>query len=488
MSKSILKNLSYNVLLQVVLMVLPLVSIPYVSRVLGAEGIGTYSFTLSITQYFIILGTLGIALYGNRQIAYVRDDVHEMSRTFWSIFFLRLVSTSIALVSYYIIFWFDTSYRDIRLLQSIHIIAAIFDITWLFIGIEDFKRIVTRNLLIKILGLIAVFVFVNDVNDVFIYTLINVGMSVFSSLIMWLYVPKIIVKVSINRSDLKQHFSPVLRLFIPQIASQVYVLLDKTMLGYLADVEQVGFYTQAERIIKSVLEVISALGVVMLPRMSNIFASGNFEKMKEYLNTSLVGVSYVAVPMVLGIMGVTIEFVPWFFGNGFDEVKLLMIMLSPILLFITLSSVLGVQYLLPSNRVNEFTISIVSGAFVNLMLNWLLIPRLGAIGAVIGTLSAEFTVFSIQLFFLRETIDFRKLLRGWVRFLIAGILMLVAVRVIGAFGSESSFTTIIQVCIGATIYIVFLSLMKDETNQQALLIIWKMVYSLKNRIGFLKSH
>lgn len=483
MSKSILKNLSYNVLLQIVLMVLPLISIPYVSRILGAEGIGTYSFTLSITQYFIILGTLGIALYGNRQIAYVRDDVHEMSRTFWSIFILRLVSTSIALVSYYIIFWFDSSFRDIRILQSMHIIAAIFDITWLFIGIEDFKRIVTRNLLIKILGLIAVFTFVNDVNDVFIYTLINVGMSIFSSLIMWLYVPKIIIKVAIKKSDLKLHFVPVLRLFIPQIASQVYVLLDKTMLGYLADVEQVGFYTQAERIVKSVLEIISALGVVMLPRMSNIFASGNYEKMKEYLNTSLVAVSYVAIPMVLGIMGVTNEFVPWFFGDGFIEVKILMILLSPILLFITLSSVLGVQYLLPSNRVNEFTTSIVAGAIVNLTLNWLFIPKFGAIGAVIGTISAEFTVFSIQLYFLRKTVDFRKLSRGVIRFLFAGILMFIVVRLIGFLGTESSLTNIFQVSMGVIIYIAVLTVVKEETNQQGLLLIKKMLSKLKNRLG-----
>lgn len=482
MSKSILKNLSYNVLLQIVLMVIPLISIPYVSRILGAEGIGTYSFTLSITQYFIIFGTLGIALYGNRQIAYVRNDLQEMSQTFWAIFTLRLITTSIALVSYYLIFWFDDSFRDIRFIQSLHIVSAIFDITWLFTGIEDFKRVVTRNLFIKIIGLIAVFIFVNDANDVMIYTLINVGMSFFSSLIMWLYVPRLLVKVKISKTTLSKHFFPVLKLFIPQIASQVYVLLDKTMLGYLANVEQVGFYTQAERIIKSVLEVISALGVVMLPRMSNIFASGDHAKMKVYLNSSLVGVSYVAVPMVLGIMGVTNEFVPWFFGPGFDEVKVLMIALSPILIFISLSSVLGVQYLLPSNRVNEFTISIVSGAIVNLTLNWLLIPKHGALGAVIGTIGAELTVLLFQMFFVRESINFQKYIKGLSRYLFAGVCMYGVVRIIGSINSNSSLTSVIQVFSGIFVYISILTFIKEDTNHQGLMIIKNLFVSIKNRI------
>lgn len=482
MSKSILKNLSYNVLLQIVLMIIPLVSIPYVSRVLGAEGIGTYSFTLSITQYFIILGTLGIALYGNRQIAYVRDNIQEMSQTFWAIFTLRLISTSIALISYYLIFWFDDSFRDIRLIQSLHIVSAIFDITWLFTGIEDFKRVVTRNLLIKIIGVIAVFIFVNDANDVMIYTLINVGMSFFSSLIMWLYVPRILIKVKINKTILTKHFFPVLKLFVPQMASQVYVLLDKTMLGYLADVEQVGFYTQAERIIKSVLEVISALGVVMLPRMSNIFASGDHAKMKEYLNFSLVGVSYVAVPMVLGIMGVTNEFVPWFFGSGYDEVKVLMIALSPILIFISLSSVLGVQYLLPSNRVNEFTISIVAGAIVNLSLNWLLIPLFGALGAVLGTIGAELSVLMFQLYFVRESINFPRYLIGLSKFLFAGVCMYGAVRLIGYLGLEPSLVLITQVISGMFIYISILTLIKEDTNYQGIMIIRNIFISMKSRL------
>ena len=478
MGNSIFKNLSYNVLLQVVLMILPLVSIPFVSRILGPEGIGAYSYTLSLTQYFIIIGSLGLALYGNRQIAYTRDHPETMAKTFWSILGLRILTTTIALIAYYLIFWNTQDLYALRMVQSIHIVASMFDITWLFVGLEDFKRIVTRNLFIKLIGLALIFMLIHTQEDVLLYTLINLGMSVSSSLIMWLYVPKLVKKVKVQWSDVQEHVKPALHLFIPQIASQVYVLLDKTMIGLLSSIEQVGFYTQAERIVKAVLELITALGTVMLPRMSNIFAKGDHDQMKAYLNTSLKAVTYVSLPMFIGIVGVAPEFVPWFFGPGYDQVVLIMQMLASILLFVSLSSVLGVQFLIPSNRVNEFTFSIVLGAIVNIMLNSLLIPRFGAVGAVIGTFSAEASVMFSQFVILRSTIDFKSYFLSLSRYGISVLLMFFSVRGIALFGQATAQTTIFQALSGALVYLISLSILKEEMNLKAL----GIVRNLLNRI------
>lgn len=447
-----------------VLMVLPLVSIPYVSRVLGAEGIGAYSFTLSLTQYFIILGTLGTALYGNRQIAYTRDSKESMSRTFWAILMIRILTTSMALVVYYVMFWNATVLRELRFIQSIHIVAQMIDISWLYMGNEDFKRIVTRNLFVKLVGLAFIFMFVKTRHDVALYTWINIGMSVFSSLIMWVYVPQFVVWVKPKKADLKQHFVPILKLFIPQIASQVYVLLDKTMIGLLSSIQEVGFYTQAERIVRAILELTSALGVVMLPRMSHIFAQGHHDKMDEYLNKSLLGVSFIAIPMMVGVMGVTPEFVSWFFGEGYTQVELLMIMIAPILVFISLSSVLGVQYLLPSNRVNEFTISIVSGAVVNFTINFSLIPSMGALGAVIGTIAAECAVMTVQIYFLRNKIHWVRYFTGFSKYLLASLFMYGSVRLVGAYFGSAFYTNLIQIGIGSIVYFSVLVLTKEEVN------------------------
>ncbi len=472
---SILKNLSYNVILQVVLMILPLVSIPFISRVLGNEGIGIYSFTLSLTQYFIILGSIGLALYGNRQIAYTRDDKVLMSRTFWSILILKILTSTFALILYYALFWNTEDLKYIRMIQSIHIVASMLDITWLYVGLEEFKRIVTRNLLIKVIGLVAIFTLIKGSDDVALYVWINIAMSIGSSLVMWISLPSMISRSSIQIKDIQSHLKPALHLFIPQIASQVYVMLDKTMIGYLSTYEEVGFYTQSDRIIKAIQELIATLGTVMLPRMSYIFSKGNTAQMKEHLNQNLKAVSYVALPMFIGIVAVAPEFVPWFFGPGYEPVILIMQMVSSVLFFIALSSVLGVQYLIPSNRVNEFTLSIVLGMLINLLLNFSFIPRYGAMGAVIGTISAEMMVMIVQFYILRDTVTFLSYFRSLIKYGLASMIMLLSIRLVSIYLMINPLTTLIQVSVGILIYLISLSILKEEINMQVFAIIKKFV-------------
>lgn len=476
MQNSILKNLSYNVILQIVLMILPLVSIPFVSRVLGNEGIGIYSFTLSLTQYFIILGSIGLALYGNRQIAYTRDDKELMSRTFWAILILRVLTTSIALIVYYAMFWNSSDLRFIRMIQSIHIIASMFDITWLYVGLEDFKRIVTRNLFVKLIGLVAIFTLIKSSNDVVLYTWINIAMSIGSSLVMWLYIPKIIVKTKVMFKDIQTHFKPALHLFIPQIASQVYVMLDKTMIGYLSTYDQVGFYTQSDRIVKAIQELIAALGTVMLPRMSYIFSKGDTEQMDSYLNQNLKAVSYVSLPMFIGLVAVAPEFVPWFFGPGYEPVIFIMQCVASVLFFISISSVLGVQYLIPTNRVNEFTVSIVLGALMNLILNFTFIPKYGAMGAVVGTIVAEFSVMAAQFIVLRHKVKFKPYFNSLIKYVIAVGVMFTTIRFLTTFLSVNALTTLIQVTVGILVYIVSLVILQEEMNLKAFTILKKVVF------------
>ena len=319
MSKSIAKNVMYNLLFQIVTVFMPLITVPYVSRILGKEGIGVYSYTLSIVQYFIILGTLGISMYGNRQIAYVRDDKEKMSKTFWSITFFKAITTSIAFIVYIAIFGFNKEYGNIYLIQGIQILAVTIDISWLYMGLEEFKKTVTRNLIVKIVGVACIFIFVKTYDDLYKYVSINALMAILGNLVMWMYVPKTVSRIKIKFSDMIEHIVPTLQLFIPQIAIQIYSVLDKTMLGILSNTGEVGLYEQSEKIIKLVLSLVTSLGVVMLPRMSNTFANGDNKKMNEYLNRSLQGVAYISIPMAVGLAGISNEFVPWFFGPGFGE-------------------------------------------------------------------------------------------------------------------------------------------------------------------------
>lgn len=481
MSKSIAKNFIYNLLLQIVTLFMPLITVPYVSRILGKEGVGLYSYTLSIVQYFVIFGTLGVSMYGNRQIAYVRDDKEKMSKTFWSITFLKVITTSISLLVYMLVFGFDKAYGNIYLIQAINIIAATIDISWLYMGLEDFKKTVTRNLLVKIIGVACIFIFVKSYEDLYKYISINALMTILGNLVMWMYLPRTVLKVKIKFSDIISHVIPTIQLFIPQIATQIYLVLDKTMLGTLVNTGEVGLYEQSEKIVKLVLGLVTSLGVVMLPRMSNIFASGDNKKVNQYLNKSLQGVSYVSIPMAVGLAAISNEFVPWFFGKDFSEVSYLMIVLTPILFFIAISNVLGVQYLLPTNRTREFTASVTMGAIINIILNFVLISKYKALGTCIATVIAEFVVTLVQYLSLRKNIENKILFKSIMKYVVSATIMLAVVRFIGIHMGTRIITNIVQGIIGVIIYVLILTLLKEEMNLAVINII-KTRVKLTNRI------
>lgn len=479
MSKSIAKNFLYNLMLQIVTLFIPLITVPYVSRIFGKEGVGVYSYTLSIVQYFVIFGTLGVSMYGNRQIAYIRDDKEKMSKTFWSITFLKVITTGIAFFLYILIFGFNKEYGNAYLIQSINIIAAMLDISWLYMGLEDFKKTVTRNLIVKIVGVICIFIFVKSYEDLYKYITINAIMIMLGNLVMWMYVPRTVLRVKVNFKDILTHIFPTIQLFIPQIATQVYLVLDKTMLGKMANTGEVGLYEQSEKIVKLVLGLVTSLGVVMLPRMSNTFASGDNEKMDVYLNKSLQGVSYVSIPMAVGLAAISNEFVPWFFGKDFSAVSHLMIILTPILFFIAISNVLGIQYLLPSNRTNEYTASVTMGAVINIILNFILIHKYKALGTCIATLIAEFCVTLVQYISLRKNINNKILFKSILKYVVSAIPMYFTVRLIGTYMGAQIITTIVQCLVGAIIYILILIVLREEIN---VLVLNTVKSKMKNNI------
>ncbi|UZW66160.1 oligosaccharide flippase family protein [Priestia flexa] len=337
---SIAKNYLYNVVYQVINLLIPLITVPYVARALGADGVGINAYTNSIMQYFILFGTIGISLYGNRAIAYVRDNKEALSRTFFGILILKFITTGLAYLVFLLFLNNWSNYQSIFLLQSIYILAATIDISWLYMGLEDFKKTVIRNLMVKIVGVACIFIFVHDYGDLWKYVLILALSQLLGNLSLWMYLPKTIQKVKITWNDIKGHFMPSISLFIPQIAIQIYVVMNKIMLGYLANTSEVGLFDSSEKIIKMTLAVVTAMGVVMLPRMANTFAKGEIEKVKNYLYQSFDFASYLSFPMMFGLAGIANEFAPWFFKYGFEKTALLIFSISPILVFIAWSNVL----------------------------------------------------------------------------------------------------------------------------------------------------
>jgi hypothetical protein len=461
--KSITKNYIYNVAYQILITILPLITTPYVSRVLNAEAIGIYSYTISITTYFILFGSLGVALYGQREIAYYQTDKMKRSKIFWEINILRFVTMTIAMVIYYFIYVRQGEYKIYYEILLIELLANCLDISWFFRGIEEFKKTVVRNTIVKLISVALIFTLVKSVDDLYKYFIIYVLSTAIGNISLWLYLPKYIEKVKINELNILKHLKPTIILFIPQIAVQIYTVLDKTMIGMIvSDKAEVGYYEQSQKIIKLLLSIITSLGTVMLPRMAATFANGDNDKMKEYMKKSFNFVFLLAFPMIIGIDSVASKFVPLFFGNGYEKVTNIIYIISPIILAIGLSNVVGTQYLLPTKRQKEYTISVICGAIINFILNMILIRMFRSLGASIATVIAEFSVTAIQLFAIRKDMNIKKIVNLSKKYLVSTIVMGIVVLLIGFKGNNSWTTIIIQGISGMVTYLVMLIILKDE--------------------------
>ena len=301
MKKSLTKNYIYNLLYQILKVLLPVITTPYISRVLGAKNIGIYSYTLSISAVFILFGSLGIELYGQREIAYQQDETEKYSKTFWEILIFRFISMTFSLLVFYFAFVYTNNvYSTYYKILMFEIIGNMFDISWFFQGLEEFKKTVSRNFLVKIISVACIFMFVKTKNDLSIYFLIYVFSLLLGNLSLWFYLPKYLTKV--KKLNIIKHLKPTLLLFIPQIAMQIYTILDKTMLGtIIADKSEVGYYDQSQKIIKTLLALVTSLGIVMMPRIASTFAKKDNEKIKKYLSKSFSLTFCISIPMIFGI-------------------------------------------------------------------------------------------------------------------------------------------------------------------------------------------
>lgn len=461
MSKSIKKNYTYNLIYQILLIILPIITTPYLTRVLGVENIGIYGYGLSITTYFILFGTLGTALYGKREIAYVSKNKNEYSKVFWEIFVIRLFFIIISLLFFYVFFIRDTKYGVYYAILSIEIIANIFDISWFFQGLEEFQKIVIRNVIIKAVSVLAIFLLVKSRNDLSIYISIFVLSTLFGNLSLWVYLPKFIVKFG-KKIELKKHLLPTISLFIPQVAVQIYTLLDKTMLGVLTqNMVQVGNYEESQKIIKTALVLVTSLGTVVSPRISSTISAGNYNQVIEYLKKSYRFVWLLGFPLMIGLIATSNTIVPWFLGSDFNDSIVLIIIGSLLIMAIGLNNVSGVQYLISVKKQNLYTKSVVIAAVFNFLLNYLLIPKFGAIGAIISSVLAEILIIIIQAIDIRKDFDVRIIYQGSLKYIVGSIIMFVPVYIIGFLLRPTILTTLIQVVVGVVIYGSYLLIIKD---------------------------
>lgn len=449
----LVRNYLYNVGYQLLSLLTPIITVPYVARILGPEGVGINSYTNSIMTYFVLVGTIGIPLYANREIAYCRDDLAKRSKTFWEIVALQFQTIFLAIIFLVIYLLFVHSYRYYTILQSFWLLAGAIDISWLFQGLEDFKRTVLRNTLVKLISLIAIFVLVRNQSDLGTYILLLSVAQFIGNLTLWPYVKSVVSFVPLSKLNIYRHLVPTLSLFVPQVAIQIYNQVNKTMLGSISSVTASGYFDYSDRFIKIILTVVTATGIIMLPRMSNLFARGEFEKVYDYLYKSFSFISAVAFPGMFGISAIATSLAPWYFGTGFSIIGKLLIFESPIIIFIAWSGVLGQQFLMPTKQVRAYTISVTIGAVINILLNLPLILMWGAVGAIISTVISEGAVTLYQLIYLRNQINIGYLFTDTWKYLIAAVIMFTPTYILNINMSINALNLFLQILVGVLLYI-----------------------------------
>lgn len=448
------KNFIYNIIYQILILILPLITVPYVSRILGADGIGIYSYTYSIAYYFMVIAMLGLNNYGNRTIAKVRDNKEKLSKEFCSIYAFQLIASIIMVFSYLIyVLLFNNQYKLIAFIQIMYVISSIFDINWFFFGIEKFKLTITRNTVIKVISLILIFIFVKTSNDVWKYTIILAGSMLVSNMLLFSFLRKYIKFTKVSKEDILKHLKPSLILFLPVIAMSIYKIMDKIMLGIFSTVTEVGYYENAEKIIQVPLTIIIALGTVMLPRISNMISNMQEDKVKRILGKTMPFILFLSFPMVLGIIAVSKDFSLLFFGSKFEKSGYLIQLLSITIIFLSWGNVIRTQYLIPKERDKEYVVSAFLGAIVNFVINCIFIPKYQSIGACIGTIVAEFVVVFYQSWVVRKELPLKDYIIKSIGFLVKAIIMFTIIILIGKQIKNSDILKILtQVLVGIIVY------------------------------------
>lgn len=442
---------------QILLLIAPLITVPYVSRVLGAQGVGINDYTNAVVTFFLLIGQIGITTYGNREIAYHRDDKYKRSKIFWEIVMMQFTTITISYSVFIVFVWnFSASYHLFFLVQSLLIIAGAFDISWYFMGLEDFRKTVARNMIVKLGSIFLVFLFIKQPSDVWKYILILSASQLMGNITFWPYLIKSIQRVKI--SDLRpfSHLSPALLLFIPTITTQVYLVVNRIMLRFMDPTKTVavGLFSQSDKIIKLILAIVTATGTVMLPHIANRFAHGDVIGIRKSLYNSFDFVTALSVPMMFGISAIAEKFAPWFLGDQFTMSGKIMMLEAPVIVLIAWSNVTGTQYLMPVNRVKEYTMSVTVGAVVNIICNIFLIEVYGAKGAALSTTISEFAVTAFQIYCIRTTIRRRQLFGSVWKYLLSGAVMFVVVNRVNGMMNMSVVNLIVQIMIGFIIYTV----------------------------------
>lgn len=464
---SLKTNVIFNYINTITGLIIPVITFPYASRILLPEGIGTVNFLSSIVSYIVLFTSLGIPLYAVKEIARCRDDVELRNKTTIEI---TVLSILLCLIGYIIVILLGTliprinSNLGLFYVLSLSILFTSIGVQWFYQGIEDFKFITIRALIIRVLAAVSLFLFVKDKNDLLIYGAITVGSTVGNNFINFFHLRKYIPFSSFTkyRLDIKRHIKPALHIFVLNLIISIYVNLNTIMLGFMDGDYAVGLYTAANKLPHIILSLVTSMGVVLLPRCSNLIASNRMEEFSQVCDKAFKLVLMIALPATFGLILLSTPIIKIFCGNDFTGAVPVLYWTSPVILFIGLTNVIGIQILYPLGKENIVIYSTIGGAVVNLMLNIVLIPQYSAVGAGISTFAAELAVLIVQIYIGRKYIPVKITKKSNLTYLISSLIMTTSVLVMIQFLDNIWLKILVGASLGGAVYFISLLMFRDS--------------------------
>lgn len=464
--KSLKKNAVLNIIKTVMGIIFPIITFPYASRILLPEGIGKVNFANSIISYFALIASLGIGTYATREAAKIRDNIPELRKFIKEIIIINLSSTFIAYILFFISLALVPKFQNYKLLLLISSLTIIFNtigIGWFYSAIEEYSYITIRSIVFQIIDIIFMFIFVKTKEDIYLYACMNVIAAVGSNICNLFHLRHFISLKEKTSIEIKKHIKPIFILFGLAAITSIYTILDSTMLGFFSNDEQVGFYSAATKINKMVLMVVTAIGGVLFPRLSYYSEKEDKSEFNQLIIKGFSITLCIAIPCTLGLHFLSRPITLLFSGENYIPSIPVMKIMNPIIIIISISNFIGIQYFLPLGKEKIALQSVIIGAVTNFSLNIILIPKYQALGAGIATLSAESCVSLYQIFFTRKEIQYKKLLINLIEFFIAGIVMSFYVLTITKIISSIPLQIIISISGGGIIYFLILIILRNKT-------------------------
>lgn len=463
--KSLKVNFIMNALLTMSSLLFPLITFPYVSRVLLPAGTGRVSFANSVVTYFVMISQLGIPTYGIRACAVVRDNQDKLKKTVYELFIINTVMSILAYVVFFVALFTVPRLRSDKVLFLITSSLILFNtigVEWLYKALEQYTYIAVRSIIFKFIALIAMFALVHNEGDYIIYGAISIFAASASNVFNFVRLRKIIGKGKVTGLDFKVHLKPVFTFFIISCATTIYTNLDNVMLGFIKDDTEVGYYNAATKIKNILVSIVTSLGTVLLPRASYYVEREMWDEFYRLSRKAIKFVFLAATSMMVYFMMFAREGVLFLSGSAFEGAVVPMIIVMPTLLFIGLTNIMGIQMLIPMGMENAVMISTFAGAIVDLILNFIFIPKLGSSGAAIGTLVAELVVLIVQLIYLRKDIKYLYSKQKYIVLIIALLISSGGAFIIKKMALGIFVKLVCSCIVFFGIYVVALYVMKEE--------------------------